>query len=82
MNTAASEVDLRFPIGKFDIAAYGSREENINTLADLPATLKMVVDGLTDEQLDTLERVIHGMVPLQLTDSHQWDEKPVASNAA
>jgi hypothetical protein len=53
MSPATSEVDLRFPIGKFDIAAYGSREENINTIANLPTNLKTAVDGLTDEQLDT-----------------------------
>ena len=53
MNPATSEVDLRFPIGKFDIAAYGSREENIDTLANLPANLRAAVDGLTDGQLDT-----------------------------
>ena len=53
MSSAVSEVDLRFPIGKFDIAAYESREENINALANLPANLKIAVDGLTDEQLNT-----------------------------
>jgi hypothetical protein len=53
MSTATSEVDLRFPIGKFDIEAYSSREENINTLANLPANMRTAVDGLTDEQLDT-----------------------------
>ncbi len=53
MSTAVSEVDLRFPIGKFDIAAFGSREENIETLAMLPANLRAAVQGLTDEQLDT-----------------------------
>lgn len=53
MSTATSEVDLRFPIGKFDIAAYASRDANINTLANLPANLRAAVYGLTDEQLDT-----------------------------
>ena len=53
MSTATSEVDLRFPIGKFEIAAYASREENIDTLANLPANLRTAVEGLTDEQLDT-----------------------------
>ena len=53
MSTSATEADLRFPIGKFDIAAYGSREENINTLANLSANLRTAVDGLSDEQLDT-----------------------------
>lgn len=53
MSTATSELDLRFPIGKFDPAAYASREENINTLANLSANLRTAVDGLTDEQLDT-----------------------------
>jgi len=53
MSTATQELDLRFPIGKFDPAAYASREENINTLAELPARLRAAVEALTDEQLDT-----------------------------
>ena len=53
MSTATPELDLRFPIGKFDLEAYSSREENINTLANLPANLTTAVDGLSDEQLDT-----------------------------
>lgn len=53
MITATTELDLRFPIGKFDPAAYSSRDENINTLANLPANLRTAVDGLTDAQLDT-----------------------------
>jgi hypothetical protein len=53
MSTATQELDLRFPIGKFDIASYASRDENINTLADLPANLRTAVSGLSDEQLDT-----------------------------
>ena len=53
MSTATPELDLRFPIGKFDLAAYSLREENISTLANLPANLSAAIDGLTDEQLDT-----------------------------
>src|SRR6187549_1337927 len=53
MSTATPELDLRFPIGKFDPAAYASRDENINTLANLPANLRTAVDGLSDDQLDT-----------------------------
>ena len=53
MRTATPEPDLRFPIGKFDLAAYSSREENINTLANLPANLTNAVAGLSEEQLDT-----------------------------
>lgn len=51
--STAPELDLRFPIGKFDPAAYASREENIKTLATTPANLRAAVDGLSDEQLDT-----------------------------
>ena len=53
MSTPTPELDLRFPIGKFDPAAYASLEENINTLAELPALLRAAVDGLTEEQLET-----------------------------
>jgi uncharacterized damage-inducible protein DinB len=53
MSTATPELDLRFPIGKFDPAAYASLDENVNTLANLPANLRTAVDGLSDEQLDT-----------------------------
>lgn len=56
MSTAIPELDLRFPIGKFDPSMYASREENINTLAGLPAKLRAAVDGLSDEQLDTQYR--------------------------
>ncbi|MDI1243544.1 MAG: putative metal-dependent hydrolase, partial [bacterium] len=73
MSTATPELDLRFPIGKFDLAAYASREENINTLANLSANLRTAVDGLGDEQLDTpyrpegwtLRQTIH-----HIADSH------------
>lgn len=53
MNTATPELDLRFPIGKFDIANYASRIENITTIANLPTNLATAVNGLSDEQLDT-----------------------------
>ena len=53
MSTATPELDLRFPIGKFDPAVYASRDENIDTLANLPANLRAAVEGLSDEQLDT-----------------------------
>ena len=56
MSHASQEQDLRFPIGKFDIANYSSRAENINTIANLPANITTAVDGLTDEQLDTRYR--------------------------
>ena len=53
MSTATPELDLRFPIGKFDPALYASRDENVETLANLPTKLRAAVDGLNDEQLDT-----------------------------
>ncbi len=45
--------DPRFPIGKFDLAMYPSRSDNINTIANLPANITTAVDGLDDAQLDT-----------------------------
>lgn len=73
MSQPIPELDLRFPIGKFDAAAYPSRGENINTITNLPANLKTAVDGLSDEQLDTpyrpdgwtLRQTVH-----HLADSH------------
>ena len=47
------EQDLRYPIGKFDPAAYASRTENIDTIASLPAKVRAAIDGLTEAQLDT-----------------------------
>ncbi len=66
-------IDPRFPIGKFDPAAYTSLSENINTLANLPANISTAVDGLSDAQLDTpyreggwtLRQTVH-----HLADSH------------
>lgn len=53
MSTVTPDLDLRFPIGKFDPAVFASRNENINTLANLPTNLATAVDRLNDEQLDT-----------------------------
>lgn len=53
MSTAIPELDLRFPVGKFDPASYASLDENIQTLADLPQNVRVAVRGLSDEQLDT-----------------------------
>ena len=53
MSTATPEPDLRFPIGKFAPAEYVLREENINTMGNLPGNLTAAVEGLNDEQLDT-----------------------------
>lgn len=56
MSIATQELDLRFPIGKFDIANFSSRSENVETIAELPLKLRTAVDGLSDEQLDTQYR--------------------------
>jgi uncharacterized damage-inducible protein DinB len=45
--------ELRYPIGEFDRANFTDRDENLRTIAGLPARLAEAVDGLTDEQLDT-----------------------------
>lgn len=56
MSIATQELDLRFPIGKFDIANFSSRSENVETIAELPLNLRTAFDGLSDEQLDTQYR--------------------------
>ena len=56
MSTATPELDLRFPIGKFDLANYSSRSDNLETIAELPLKLRTAVDGLSDQQLDTAYR--------------------------
>ena len=53
MTQPSQEPDLRFPIGKYDPAAYSSRTDNVRTIADLPANLRAAVNGLSAEQLDT-----------------------------
>ncbi|UWZ84324.1 YfiT family bacillithiol transferase [Occallatibacter riparius] len=45
--------DLRYPIGRFNAAAAGSRAEQIDTLRNLPSNLRTAVAGLNDTQLDT-----------------------------
>ena len=45
--------DPRFPIGKFDPEAPGTRAEFIQIIKDLPANLSKAVDGLNDDQLNT-----------------------------
>ncbi len=65
--------DPRFPIGKFDLAHFPSREQNTKTIANLPASLTNAVHGLSDEKLDTpyrdggwtLRQTVH-----HLADSH------------
>jgi len=45
--------ELRYPIGRFNPAAAGSRDNQIETLRQLPARLRTAVRGLDDSQLDT-----------------------------
>ena len=73
MTQASLEQDLRYPVGKFDPAAYPSREENIKTIEATPASVRAAVAGLTYEQLDmpyrpdgwTLRQTVH-----HIADSH------------
>ena len=54
--TAASEQDLRYPIGRSDMTtplAPGVRAQRIDAIAAAPAQLRLAVAGLSDEQLDT-----------------------------
>ena len=53
MNTATTEKDLRYPIGKFDPSSYSDREANLKTIRALPQDLRTAVAGLSDQQLDT-----------------------------
>jgi hypothetical protein len=45
--------ELRYPVGRFDAAAAGSRADQIETLRQLPGALRQAVAGLDDAQLDT-----------------------------
>jgi uncharacterized damage-inducible protein DinB len=49
--------ELRYPIGRFNPAAAGSRGDQIETLRRLPERLRAAVQGLDDEQLDTPYRL-------------------------
>ena len=65
--------ELRYPIGRFNAAAEGSRADQIETLRLLPANLRQAVSGLNEAQLDTpyrdggwsVRQVVH-----HLADSH------------
>ncbi|HEX8184683.1 MAG TPA: bacillithiol transferase BstA [Blastocatellia bacterium] len=68
--------DLRFPIGRFDMAedvTEDLRQRSIEEIAETPARLRAVVAGLSPEQLDTeyrpggwtVRQVVH-----HLPDSH------------
>ena len=48
--------DPRYPIGKFDREAPGTREDNIQTIRSLPSSITAAVENLTDPQLDTSYR--------------------------
>lgn len=64
---------LRYPVGRFDPAAEGSRADQLATLRRLPAELGEAASGLSDAQLDTpyreggwtIRQVVH-----HLADSH------------
>lgn len=65
--------DPRFPIGKFDAAAFANRADNIQTINAMPASLNNAIDGLNEVQIDTpyrdggwtLRQTVH-----HLADSH------------
>ena len=71
-----TEVDLRFPIGKFTFAGDATdeqRQQFIRDIAETPARLRAAIEGLTAEQLETpyreggwtVRQVVHHVV-----DSH------------
>src|SRR6201987_2607636 len=45
--------ELRYPIGRFDPTAAGSRSQQIETVRQLPDRLRAAVNGLSDAQIDT-----------------------------
>ena len=65
--------ELRYPVGRFDAAAAGSRAEQIEVLRNLPETLSAAVAGLSDAQLETPYReggwTVRQLVP-HVADSH------------
>lgn len=58
MTIEATAQDLSYPIGKFDKSAIdiGRRGEYIDTIKQLPSMIAAAVDGLTEEQIDTVYR--------------------------
>jgi uncharacterized damage-inducible protein DinB len=48
--------ELRYPIGRFNAAAAGTREQQIEVVRRLPERLSAAVAGLDDAQLDTSYR--------------------------
>lgn len=65
--------ELRYPVGRFNPAAAGSRAEQLQTLRELPGKLRTALAGLSDAQLDTpyreggwtVRQVVH-----HIADSH------------
>ena len=63
----------RYPVGRFNAAAAGSRAEQLQTLRELPDKLRTALAGLSDAQLDTpyreggwtVRQVVH-----HIADSH------------
>src|SRR6478609_6754498 len=47
------QTDPRYPVGRFDPTALGTRQEFIQTVKDLPSNIANAVKGLSDAQLDT-----------------------------
>jgi len=45
--------EQRYPVGRFDAVATGTRQEQVDVLRRLPERLRAAVAGLTDSQLDT-----------------------------
>src|SRR5689334_8381247 len=47
------QTDPRYPVGRFDPTAPGTRQAFIQTVKDLPSNIASAVKGLSDQQLDT-----------------------------
>jgi uncharacterized damage-inducible protein DinB len=45
--------ELRYPVGRFDPSAAGTRSQQIATVRQLPDRLRAAVQGMSDPQLDT-----------------------------
>lgn len=65
--------EVRYPVGRFNAAAAGTRAEQLEALRELPRNLRTAVAGLNDAQLDTpyreggwtIRQVVH-----HVADSH------------